>query len=81
MREQGLDMNEGMVLKMGGHFYHGAECINRLAILSSSAGLHNLVNRWILRRSYLSRLLYPALCLGRNVSLCLLGRGQIPPLR
>src|SRR3546814_11695714 len=30
---RGLDLNEGMVVKMNGRFYHGDECVHVLALL------------------------------------------------
>ena len=72
----GLDLDEGMVLKIDGRFYHGDECIHRLALLSSSSSLFNRVNRAIFRSPTLSRLLYPLLRSGRNCMLHLLGRSK-----
>jgi predicted DCC family thiol-disulfide oxidoreductase YuxK len=72
----GLDLDEGMVLKMDGRFYPGDECIHRLALLSSSSTLFNRFNRTIFRSPTLSRLLYPLLRSGRNGVLRLLGRSK-----
>jgi predicted DCC family thiol-disulfide oxidoreductase YuxK len=72
----GLDLDEGMVLKIGDRLYHGEECIHRLALLSSSSTLFNRINRAIFRSPTLSRLLYPLLRSGRNGVLRLLGRSK-----
>jgi predicted DCC family thiol-disulfide oxidoreductase YuxK len=72
----GLDLDEGMVLKVDGRFYHGDECVHRLALLSSSSSLFNQFNRAIFRSPALSRLLYPVLRSGRNCLLRLLGRSK-----
>lgn len=72
----GLDLDEGMVLKMDSQFYHGDECIHRLALLSSPSTLFNKINRVIFRSPTLSRLLYPLLRSGRNGALRLLGRSK-----
>jgi predicted DCC family thiol-disulfide oxidoreductase YuxK len=74
VREQGLDLDEGMVLIYGGRLYHGADCINRLALLSTPSGLFNRLNSWIFRSARLSALLYPALRCGRNTLLLMLRR-------
>lgn len=69
----GLDLDEGMVLKMDGRFFHGNECIHRLALLSTPSNTFNRVNRWVFRRRWLTRLLYPVLRSGRNLTLSILG--------
>lgn len=73
----GLDLDEGMVLKMGGRCYHGADCIHALAMLSSSCNAFNRVNAVIFRSPTLSRALYPILRAGRNAVLRGLGRTKI----
>jgi predicted DCC family thiol-disulfide oxidoreductase YuxK len=78
VRTAGLDLDEGMVLSYGGRFYHGADCIHMLALLSTSSGLFNRINSAIFRSARLSAVLYPALRCGRNLLLRLLGR---KPLR
>lgn len=73
----GLDLDEGMVLKMGGHYYHGADCIHALAMLSSNSDTLNRINAAVFRSPTLSRLLYPVLRAGRNAVLRGLGRTKI----
>jgi predicted DCC family thiol-disulfide oxidoreductase YuxK len=70
----GLDLDEGMALKMNGHLYHGDECIHRLALLSTPSTTFNRVNRAVFRSKTMSRVLYPVLRSGRNAILRLLGR-------
>jgi len=74
---EGLDLDEGMVLKMDGRLYHGAECMHRLALLSTPSSLFNQINGAIFRSRALSRVLYPPLRSGRNLTLRLLGREKI----
>lgn len=74
---RGLDLDEGMALRLNGVYYHGDECIHRLALLSSPSGLFNRVNAAIFRSERLSRLLYPVLRSGRNTALLLLGRKKM----
>lgn len=74
---EGFDLDEGMVLRMGDRFYHGDECVHRLALLSSPSGLFNRVNAVIFRSERLSRWIYPALRTGRNGVLALLGREKL----
>ncbi len=74
IRAAGLDLDEGMVLVYGGRFYHGADCIHMLALLSTPSGLFNRLNAAMFRSSRLSAVLYPLLRCGRNLLLWLLGR-------
>jgi len=75
--EAGLDLDEGMVLKVDGQLFHGDDCIHRLALLSTPSGLFNHVNRAVFRSPRVSRLLYPVLRSCRNLVLRLLGRKKI----
>lgn len=74
VRAAGLDLDEGMVLLYGGRFYHGADCIHMLALLSTDSGVFNRINSAIFRSAGLSTVLYPVLRFGRNLLLRLLGR-------
>jgi len=70
----GFDLDDGMVLKFGGRYYHGDACVHMLALLSSNFGLANRLNAIIFRSPLRARLLYPILRAGRNLVLALLGR-------
>jgi len=74
VRNAGLDLDQGMVLAYRGRFYHGADCIHMLALLSTRSGLFNHVNAVIFGNPRMSAVLYPVLRLGRNLLLRLLGR-------
>lgn len=77
VRQAGLDLDEGMVLKLDGRLYHGADCINMLALLSTPSSGFNRLNAALFRSPTASRLLYPVLRTGRNAVLRLLGRSKI----
>lgn len=77
VRKRGLDLDEGMVLVYGGNYYHGADCIHMLAMLSSGSGAFNRLNAAVFRNRGLARTLYPVLRTGRNLLLRLLGRHRI----
>ena len=77
VERRGLRLDEGMVLVLGEHMHHGADCIHRLALLSTESDRFNRLNGWIFRSPAASRLLYPVLRLGRGVALRLLGRGKL----
>jgi predicted DCC family thiol-disulfide oxidoreductase YuxK len=72
-----LDLDDGMVLKLDGLLYHGDECLNRLALLSTSSGAFNRINVWMFRNPLAARLAYPVLRAGRNLALRLLGRQKL----
>lgn len=73
----GLPLDEGMALIMDGRVYYGADCVNRLAMLSSRNGVFNRMNAMIFRSPTVSRLLYPPMKFGRNITLRLLGRKKL----
>ncbi len=75
--KDGYDLDEGMIVSLNGTVYHGADCINRLALLSTSSGLFNRLNAFWFRSPTLSRVFYPLLRACRNLALRLLGRGKI----
>ena len=73
----GLDIDQGMVLKMGGEMYYGSDAIHALALISSRSGVFNRINYWVFKSKRLSRLLYPILKFFRNLLLKLLGVRKI----
>ena len=74
---EGLDIDQGMVLKMGGELYYGSDAIHTLALISSRAGLFNKFNYWIFKSKTISKILYPVLKFARNVLLKLLKKSKI----
>ncbi len=75
--EMGLDIDQGMVLKMGGQIYYGADAIHTLALISSKSGIFNRANYWIFKSKSLSAILYPILRTCRNLLLKILGKTKI----
>lgn len=73
----GLDMDDGMVLKMGERLYYGSDAIHALALISSRSGVLNRLNYWVFRSKAISAVLYPVLKACRGVLLRLLGRSRI----
>lgn len=74
---QGLDIDQGMVLKMGDKLYYGSDAIHALALLSTKSGLFNKFNYWIFKSAAVSKLLYPLLRSCRNLLLKILGKTKI----
>ena len=74
---QGLDIDQGMVLKMGEQLYYGSDAIHALALISSRSSVLNRLNYWIFKSKTLSSFLYPALRIFRNLLLKMLGKTKI----
>jgi len=74
---QGLDIDQGMVLKVDGMLYYGSDAIHALALMSSASGVANRINYWIFRSQSRSRFLYPVLRSGRNFLLKVLRKTKI----
>jgi predicted DCC family thiol-disulfide oxidoreductase YuxK len=79
--QAGLDIDQGMVVKMGGRLYYGTEAIHILALTNSRADLFNKLSYYAFRSDMLSRILYPALRTCRNLLLKVMGRTKINNLR
>ena len=73
----GLDLDKGMVLILNNERYHGAECLHRIALMSTSSGLFNRITKAIFASPRLARWLYPVLVGGRNAILFVLRRRKI----
>lgn len=74
---QGLDIDQGMVLKMDGQLYYGADAIHLLALLSGRSGVFNRLNYWLFSSKKVSAILYPILRSCRNVLLKILDKTKI----
>lgn len=73
----GLDIDQGMVLKMGNRLYYGSDAIHALALISSRSGIFNRLNYWIFKSKTVSEWLYPVLRFFRNLLLKMLGKTKI----
>jgi predicted DCC family thiol-disulfide oxidoreductase YuxK len=77
VRDRGFDLDEGFVARMGGRYYHGAECLHLLSMLSSPYGFWNRLMAFFFRHEWLARFMYPVLRAGRNTALFMLGKSRI----
>jgi predicted DCC family thiol-disulfide oxidoreductase YuxK len=77
VREAGFDLDEGMALIDAETVWHGEDCINRIALMSTPSGLFNRINATVFRSPRASKALYPVLRGGRNLALRLMGRKKI----
>lgn len=77
----GLDIDEGMVVRVGDKLHYGSDAIHELARLSSGKGFVNFFGKLVFRSRTAAHLLYPPLKFIRNVLLKLLGRSRINNLK
>ena len=75
--EAGLDIDQGMIVKMGGQLYYGSDAIHTLALLSSRSDLFNKLSYYVLRSKTLSHILYFGLRTCRNILLKAMGKTKI----
>lgn len=73
----GLDIDQGMVLKVGGTLYYGSDAIHMLSLLGTRSGVFNRLTFWMFRSRRVAAVLYPVLKFFRNLLLKLLGRTKI----
>jgi predicted DCC family thiol-disulfide oxidoreductase YuxK len=78
---QGLDIDQGMVLKMGEQLYYGADAIHTLALIGSRSGILNRLNYWMFKSKIISRVFYPLLRASRNLLLKILKKTKINNLK
>lgn len=77
VKAKGIDLDQGMAMKIGDRILHGDAVLHRIALMSGPSGTLNRLQAWIFRSPTRSRLLYPPLRAGRNATLRLLGRKPI----
>lgn len=80
IREQGLDLDEGMVLRYSDVNYHGQDALNMMALLGSNRGWFNRLNAVLFRSKPISKMLYPVMKAGRNFLLRIMGIDKIANL-
>lgn len=73
----GLDIDDGIALRKGGHVYHDVDAIHELAKMSSRKGLYNRMLGAAFSSRRLAGFFYPPLKACRNLLLKVLGRSRI----
>ena len=69
----GLDIDQGMVVKIDDQIYYGSDAINILAILGTRSGAFNRINHYVFKSKAVSAIIYPMLRSYRNAALWLMG--------
>lgn len=72
-----LDLDEGMAIKFGGVFYHGADALHLMALIGSQHGWLNRTNALLFRNMRVARFAYPFMRAVRNAAIGLKGAGKI----
>ena len=78
---RGLDIDQGMVVKVGDRIYYGPDAIHALSLMGTNKGWFNRLAYWSFRSRGVSRVLYPLLKGCRNLLLKILGKTKINDLR
>ena len=69
----GYHLDDGMLVRINGLVYIGADAMHQLAIISNQHGLLNRMQRFIFSRKWLAHMLYPFLRFGRRLLLLIRG--------
>jgi predicted DCC family thiol-disulfide oxidoreductase YuxK len=77
LTRKGLDIDQGMALKVGDSLYYGSDAILALSLMSSRVGVFNRFNYWLFHSKRRAHFLYPLLRACRNLLLKLLRRSKI----
>lgn len=73
----GLDIDQGMVLKVDERIYYGPDAIHMLTLLGSKSGVLNRLNYLLFGSRTMSRICYPVFRSLRNLLLKVLGKTKI----
>lgn len=57
--KKGLDIDNGMILRLDESLYYGSDAINILTLISSPIGIFNRLNYWVFSSKTTARILYP----------------------
>ena len=78
--QKGLDLDEGMIVVLDDEFYHGEDAMTRMALMTAKSGVLRRLTKWTFSSPWRSRILYPFLRAGRNMTLKILGHKKIDNL-
>ena len=73
----GLDIDEGMVVRVDGEIYYGPEAIHELALRSNNKGILNRFASFVFRSRAMAKFFYPILKAMRNLLLKILRKTRI----
>ena len=73
----GLNIDQGMVLKVGQTLHYGSDAIHALSLMGTRVGFFNRLTCWCFRSERASRILYPMFRAWRNLLLKALRKTKI----
>ena len=73
----GLDIDQGMVLKVDDNLYYGADAIHSLSLMGTRSGVLNRLSYHLFRSKKVSVVVYPVLRSCRNLLLKMLRKSKI----
>ena len=76
-RAQGRDVDQGMILRIGGATYFGGDVMHVLTLMSGQNSRFNRLFGWMFAKRWTARAIYPALRAGRNATLAVMGRSRV----
>jgi predicted DCC family thiol-disulfide oxidoreductase YuxK len=76
-----LDIDQGMVVKVGSELYYGSDAIHVLSLMGTNKGFFNRLAYWSFRSRAIAKVLYPILRACRNTLLKILGKTKINNMR
>lgn len=59
LKQAGLNIDDGMVVKINDTLYHGAEAQHVLAMIGTNQNWFNRINVWLFRSKFIAKLIYP----------------------
>lgn len=74
LSQQGINLDEGLVVNVNNKTHHGADAMHVLSTMTRRRGIWNRIIATLFATPLSSRLLYPVFRTGRNLLLRLLGR-------
>lgn len=77
LSQQGIDLDEGLLVRIDNKTHHGADAMQALSAITKRQGLWNRFIASLFATPQSSRLLYPFFRTGRNLLLRLLGRPRL----
>ncbi len=79
--ELGLDVDEGMVVKVNNVIYNGADALHVISSFSSKSTLFNRLNYYMFRSKGVTKMIYPYLRSCRSLALWLMYKSKIKNLK
>jgi predicted DCC family thiol-disulfide oxidoreductase YuxK len=77
LKEAGLNIDDGMVVKINNTLYHGAQAQHVLAMIGTNQDWFNRLNVWLFQSQFIATLIYPMMRCTRLAVLKLKGISKI----